>query len=160
MLLNTYTDSLDFNALTQWIDQALSSVMPAWGVVLTECILIGLCLLLGYALIALALIYVERKVCAFFQCRLGPNRVGPYGTVQSIADMVKMLIKELITIDRVDRFLVQSRSLYRDYLVGAGVRMSTLCQRTRGARFQCGNLLLDGRFVDRRCRNLAGRLVE
>ena len=105
MLLNTYTDSLDFNALTQWIDQALSSVMPAWGVVLTECILIGLCLLLGYALIALALIYVERKVCAFFQCRLGPNRVGPYGTVQSIADMVKMLIKELITIDRVDRFL-------------------------------------------------------
>ena len=65
MLLNTYTDSLDFNALTQWIDQALSSVMPAWGVVLTECILIGLCLLLGYALIALALIYVERKVCPF-----------------------------------------------------------------------------------------------
>ena len=58
MLLNTYTDSLDFNALTQWIDQALSSVMPAWGVVLTECILIGLCLLLGYALIALALVLV------------------------------------------------------------------------------------------------------
>lgn len=105
MLLNTYTDSLDFNALTQWIDEALSGVMPAWGVVLTECILIGLCLLLGYALIALALIYIERKVCAFFQCRLGPNRVGPYGTVQSIADMIKMLIKELITIDRVDRFL-------------------------------------------------------
>ena len=105
MLLNTYTDSLDFNALTRWIDEALSSVMPAWGVVLTECILIGLCLLLGYALIALALIYIERKVCAFFQCRLGPNRVGPYGTVQSIADMIKMLIKELITIDRVDRFL-------------------------------------------------------
>lgn len=105
MLLNTYTDSLDFNALTRWIDEALSSVMPAWGVVLTECILIGLSLLLGYALIALALIYIERKVCAFFQCRLGPNRVGPYGTVQSIADMIKMLIKELITIDRVDRFL-------------------------------------------------------
>lgn len=105
MLLNTYTDSLDFNALTRWIDEALSGVMPAWGVVLTECILIGLCLLLGYALIALALIYIERKVCAFFQCRLGPNRVGPYGTVQSIADMIKMLIKELITIDRVDRFL-------------------------------------------------------
>ncbi|MDD3107702.1 MAG: NADH-quinone oxidoreductase subunit NuoH [Alistipes sp.] len=79
--------------------------MPAWGVTLTECVLVGLCLLLGYALIALALIYIERKVCAFFQCRLGPNRVGPYGTVQSVADMVKMLIKELIHINHVDQFL-------------------------------------------------------
>ena len=105
MLLNTYTDSIDFNAVTGWVHDTLSGMMPAWGVTLTECVLIGLCLLLGYAVIALALIYVERKVCAFFQCRLGPNRVGPYGTVQSVADMIKMLIKELITINHIDRFL-------------------------------------------------------
>ena len=105
MLLNTYTDSIDFNAVTGLVHDTLSGMMPAWGVTLTECVLIGLCLLLGYAVIALALIYVERKVCAFFQCRLGPNRVGPYGTVQSVADMIKMLIKELITINHIDRFL-------------------------------------------------------
>lgn len=105
MFLNLYTDSLNFGAFTSWLDSSLAGVMPEWGVTLTECVLIGLALLLGYALIALALIYIERKVCAFFQCRLGPNRVGPWGTVQSVADMVKMLIKELISVDRVDRFL-------------------------------------------------------
>ncbi len=105
MLLNTYTDSIDFQAFTGWIHGVLSGALPAWGVTLVECVLIGLGLLLGYALIALALIYIERKVCAFFQCRLGPNRVGPYGTVQSVADMIKMLIKELISIDHIDRFL-------------------------------------------------------
>ena len=72
---------------------------------LVEFILIGLCLLVGYAVIALVLIYVERKVCAFFQCRIGPNRVGPYGTIQSVADMIKMLTKEIIDINHVDRFL-------------------------------------------------------
>lgn len=60
---------------------------------------------MGYAVIALVLIYVERKVCAFFQCRIGPNRVGPYGTIQSVADMIKMLTKEIIDINHVDRFL-------------------------------------------------------
>lgn len=105
MLLNTYTDSIDFNAVTGWVHDTLNAWLPSWGATLVECVLIGLCLLLLYAVIALALIYVERKVCAFFQCRLGPNRVGPYGTVQSVADMIKMLIKELIPIDHIDRFL-------------------------------------------------------
>ena len=105
MLLNTYTDSIDFNAVTGWVHDTLNAWLPSWGATLVECVLIGLCLLLLYAVIALALIYVERKVCAFFQCRLGPNRVGPYGTVQSVADMIKMLIKELIPINHIDRFL-------------------------------------------------------
>ena len=88
MLLNTYTDSIDFNAVTGWVHDTLNAWLPSWGATLVECVLIGLCLLLLYAVIALALIYVERKVCAFFQCRLGPNRVGPYGTVQSVADII------------------------------------------------------------------------
>ena len=67
--------------------------------------LVGVVLLLLYAVIALVLIYAERKVCAFFQCRLGPNRVGPYGIFQSVADMLKILIKELIEIKHIDRFL-------------------------------------------------------
>lgn len=160
MLLNTYTDSIDFNAVTGWVHDTLSGMMPAWGVTLTECVLIGLCLLLGYAVIALALIYVERKVCAFFQCRLGPNRVGPYGTVQSVADMIKMLIKELITINHIDRFLVQPRAVHRDYFVGAGIRLPAVRQRFRSARFQRRDLFSDGGVVDRDRRHPAGRLVE
>lgn len=45
------------------------------------------------------------KYVQFFQCRLGPNRVGPYGIFQSVADMLKILIKELIEIKHIDRFL-------------------------------------------------------
>lgn len=95
----------DFSVVTGWVDQLLRSILPEGWVIPAEFVVIGLCLLLGYAVIALVLIYVERKVCAFFQCRIGPNRVGPYGIVQSVADMIKMLTKELITINHVDKFL-------------------------------------------------------
>ena len=95
----------DFSIVTQWVDTLLRSWMSPTAAVIGECVLVGVCLLLGYAVIALALIYIERKVCAFFQCRLGPNRVGPYGVIQSVADMFKMLIKEIIHINHIDKFL-------------------------------------------------------
>ena len=79
--------------------------MPGWLSVTVECLLIGLGLLLVYALLALFYIYYERKLCAAFQCRLGPNRVGPWGLLQSFADMFKMLIKEIIHLNHIDRFL-------------------------------------------------------
>ena len=75
------------------------------AVIIIECVLVGLALLTAYALIALALIYTERKITAFFQCRYGPNRVGKWGLIQSFADMIKILIKEIIKIDKVDKFL-------------------------------------------------------
>ena len=58
-----------------------------------------------YTVIAILMIFMERKVCAAFQCRLGPVRVGPWGTLQVICDVFKMLTKEIITIRRSDKFL-------------------------------------------------------
>ena len=95
----------DFSIVTHWIDNLLRSVMPGWGALLVEFVLVGVVLLLLYAVLALFYIYFERKVCAFFQCRLGPNRVGPYGIIQSVADMFKILIKELITLNHVGLWL-------------------------------------------------------
>lgn len=95
----------DFSVLTNWIDTTLSSFMPEWLTVVTECVLIGVVLLTLYSVLALFYIYFERKVCAAFQCRIGPNRVGPWGLLQSVADMFKILIKELITLKHVDKFL-------------------------------------------------------
>ena len=95
----------DLSFLTTWVDNSLRSFLPGWGVVTLECVLIGVGLLLVYALLALFYIYYERKLCAAFQCRLGPNRVGPMGLLQSFADMFKMLIKEIIHLNHIDRFL-------------------------------------------------------
>jgi len=47
--------------------------------------------------------FAERKVCAFMQVRLGPNRVGPFGFLQPLADMLKLMSKEDIIPDGVDR---------------------------------------------------------
>lgn len=95
----------DFAVVTGWFDQLLSGVMPMWLVTLIECLLVAVGLILVYALLALFYIYYERKFCGAIQCRLGPNRVGPMGVLQSFADMFKMLIKELIPINNIDKFL-------------------------------------------------------
>ena len=97
----------DLSFITGWIDNFLSVTcgLAPWLTVTVECVLIGLGLLLLYALLALFYIYFERKVCAAFQCRLGPNRVGPFGLLQSFADMFKMLIKEIIPLNHADKFL-------------------------------------------------------
>lgn len=69
-------------------------------------------ILLGVVLVAtvplvtvIILIYIERKVAARVQDRIGPNRVGPYGLLQSVADAVKLLTKEDITPLGADKFI-------------------------------------------------------
>ncbi|MBO4984637.1 MAG: NADH-quinone oxidoreductase subunit NuoH [Bacteroides sp.] len=70
-----------------------------------QCVAVGIGIILLYAVLAIILIYMERKVCAFFQCRLGPMRVGPWGTVQVVCDVLKMLTKEIFTPKGVDKVL-------------------------------------------------------
>lgn len=97
--------SLEPSQLTTWLDTWLHANLPAWAALTIEFVLIGIVLLTLYAVLALILIYVERKITAFFQARLGPNRVGKYGLIQSVADMVKILLKEIIHVKQSDRFL-------------------------------------------------------
>ncbi|MCI0461991.1 MAG: NADH-quinone oxidoreductase subunit NuoH [Gemmataceae bacterium] len=86
----------DFDLLT-----TLLTIAAVIGVILGTC---------GF------LIYVERKVAAYVQDRVGPNRVGPWGLFQSVADGLKFLLKEDIIPRHVDKFL---------YLLAPAVALST-----------------------------------
>src|SRR5690606_13005521 len=62
------------------------------------------------------LILLERKVAAWTQDRVGPNRVGPFGLLQPIADGVKFLLKEQVVPANVDKLF---------YFLGPGIAVST-----------------------------------
>ena len=97
----------DFSIVTSWFDSLLRQTLGLgdfWSI-LIECVLVGLLIIVGYAVLAIVLIFMERKVCAYFQCRLGPMRVGPWGLLQVFADVLKMLIKEIFVVDKADRLL-------------------------------------------------------
>ena len=71
-----------------------------WYTLITIVVVLGV--LLGGALY---LVLLERKVSAWVQDRLGPNRVGKYGLIQPIADAFKLLFKEDVIPGRVDKVL-------------------------------------------------------
>lgn len=139
----------DFSIVTQWIHSMLTSFMPEGLAVFIECAAIGVCIMLAYAVIAIIMIFMERKVCAAFQCRLGPMRVGPWGTIQVFADVFKMLIKEIITIRHADNFLYN----LAPYIVILASILSfswfAFQQRDGSARLQCRHLFPDGSLQHR-----------
>jgi NADH-quinone oxidoreductase subunit H len=66
--------------------------------------LLGIVILVSIMLVIdILLVWIERKVVARFQDRLGPNRVGPFGLIQPFADIIKLFIKENITPAGVDK---------------------------------------------------------
>jgi NADH-quinone oxidoreductase subunit H len=82
-----------------------------WVTILTIVVVMGAMLT-----ICAYLIYVERKIAAWIQDRIGPNRVGPFGLLQPLADGLKFLFKEDIIPDYVDRLL---------YLLAPAVAVTT-----------------------------------
>ncbi len=72
---------------------------------LMEMAIVGVLAISLFAFLGLLLVYMERKVAAFMQLRLGPNRVGYKGTLQTLADTIKLLFKEGFSPDASDKFL-------------------------------------------------------
>ena len=87
------------NALARW----LATFLPAWAVTAIMDFLVIVLVVAVALVIVLFLIWMERKAVARFQDRLGPNRAGPYGILQSIADAVKMLTKEDVIPAKADK---------------------------------------------------------
>ena len=123
--MNTsFLDYYNIRPLTGWIHDALCVVMPEALAVFLECVVIGVVLILLYSVLAIVLIYMERKVCAAFQCRIGPNRVGGKGGLLQVpADVLKILTKEIISLKNYDRFLYN----LAPYLVILGSILTFAC---------------------------------
>ena len=96
-----------------WTLSALTDSIQSWfnghfspGMALFfEMLIAGLLVIGLFALLGLILVLMERKVSAYMQVRLGPNRVGPKGMLQTLADTLKLLVKEGLTPDGSDKFL-------------------------------------------------------
>ncbi|MBQ1816538.1 MAG: NADH-quinone oxidoreductase subunit NuoH [Bacteroidaceae bacterium] len=95
----------DFSIISKWFHSLLTGFIPEWLAIGIECLIVLLFIIILYAILAIALIYLERKICAFFQCRIGPNRVGKWGLLQVFADVFKMLSKEIIKMRQSDKLL-------------------------------------------------------
>jgi NADH-quinone oxidoreductase subunit H len=86
-----------------------------WASFLEKAILISL--IIGVSLlIAMYETYAERKVAAFIQDRIGPNRAGPFGLFQPLADGLKLFMKEEIIPNTSNKFL---------FIIGPGLAMLT-----------------------------------
>ena len=92
-----------FRNIGIWFHTWLSGFLPSWAVLLIDYVLGGIILLVGILVAVLFVIWVERKVVSRLQDRLGPNRVGPWGLFQAVADVLKLLTKELTTPDGAEK---------------------------------------------------------
>jgi len=89
------------DAIHDWLNGLFN---PTW-VLIIEMLIVGLCVIGLFAMLGLVLVLMERKVSAWMQIRLGPNRVGPKGMLQSLADTLKLMVKEGITPSGADKIL-------------------------------------------------------
>ncbi|MFO3796516.1 MAG: NADH-quinone oxidoreductase subunit NuoH, partial [Anaerolineales bacterium] len=102
--MSIWSDPLAF--IGSWLE----SLLVGWG--LNQTLAQALVTMVGVVVLITALmvwdiflVWIERKVVARFQDRLGPNRVGPFGIIQPFADILKLITKEDITPKGAEKFL-------------------------------------------------------
>ena len=88
-------------SIHSWLSETFNPTM----VMIIEMLIAGVCVITLFATLGLVLVLMERKVSAWMQIRLGPNRVGPKGILQSLADTIKLLVKEGLTPNAADKLL-------------------------------------------------------
>lgn len=109
---------------------------PYWGLIA------GATLFGGIATYALGAVYAERKVSAFIQDRLGPMETGPKGLFQTVADILKLLMKENIVPAVADRFLFAIAPLVVFLSVFAGFSVIPFSEGLTAAPLNAGLIFL------------------
>lgn len=97
------------HSLTDWL---LQLGIPALWADFILLLVQWTCIILIVTLNVIVLIWLERKISGFIQERLGPNRLGPFGVFQTIADALKLLTKEDIIPSRTDRWIFKTAPMF------------------------------------------------
>jgi NADH-quinone oxidoreductase subunit H len=98
---------LEDNSIFSWTYELVADTLggPEWLAYGLGALAVIMVVVNGFLLIGTIFTWMERKVVGRFQSRVGPNRVGPFGILQAIADAVKLLFQEDIVPRRADRLL-------------------------------------------------------
>jgi len=108
-----------------------------WAMAIEKLILIAFIVILSLV-VAMYETYAERKVAAFIQDRRGPNRAGPFGILQPLADGLKLFMKEEIVPNLSNKFL---------FILGPGIAMLTAMMTSAVVPWS-SHIVINGRNFD------------
>lgn len=123
MLLAEWWDTRDIGNLTSAILEWLDGKLPGWLIYLLDGLIGGIGILTFVGVMAVVMVWVERKVIGRMQVRYGPNRVGPFGLLQPVADAIKLIQKEVLIPRLGDKkvFLIAPVAIFLPTILSYGV---------------------------------------
>jgi NADH-quinone oxidoreductase subunit H len=93
------------DATVTWLTSLFPQLAPSTALLIVQIVYAAILSFAAPIVLVVALTWMERKVAARIQNRIGPNRAGPFGVFQGFADAIKMFTKEDITPDGADRIV-------------------------------------------------------